>query len=360
LNRKIIHIDMDAFYASVEQRDNPAYKGRPLAVGGNRERGVVAAASYEARAFGVRSAMSSRLAYRKCPHIIFVQPRFEVYKEVSMQIRKIFSQYTDLIEPLSLDEAYMDVTENKTGNPSATLIAQEIRHKIQTQTGLTASAGVSFNKFLAKVASDVNKPNGITVITPEKAEAFLDALEIDKFYGIGKVTAQRMHELGIHCGKDLKRYSKIDLLKLFGKSGGYYFDIVRAIDERPVNPNRIRKSIGAENTFEYDLKTLSAMQQALDKIAEKVFERMQRSRAYGKTLTLKVKFSDFEQITRSQTLRNPIQSLESLQQLARDILHEADLVNTEVRLLGLSISNIERPEPGKGIQLKLNFPGNRF
>ncbi|MCK5700612.1 MAG: DNA polymerase IV, partial [Cyclobacteriaceae bacterium] len=251
--RKIIHIDMDAFFASIEQRDNPDLLGKPVAVGGAGKRGVVAAASYEARKFGVFSAMPASIALRKCPELIFTKPRFDVYKEVSNQIRQIFLEYTDLVEPLSLDEAYLDVTENKKGLGSATIIAREIKSKINSTTHLIASAGVSINKFLAKVASDQDKPDGLYVIKPNQAESFVDGLAIEKFFGIGKVTAKKMHELGINTGADLKQISIEELVRRFGKVGRYYFDIARAIDKRLVNPNRIRKSLGAERTFEDDL-----------------------------------------------------------------------------------------------------------
>ena len=284
---------MDAFYASVEQHDNPELKGKPVAVGGSRERGVVAAASYEARKFGVRSAMPSAIAYQKCPEIVFVHPRFDRYKEVSNQIHTIFHEYTDLIEPLSLDEAYLDVTHNKKGIPSATLIAKDIRTRVKEETGLTASAGISVNKFIAKIASDYNKPDGITLVGPEKVDIFLEQLEIEKFYGVGKVTAEKMRVMGINTGKDLKAWTKDDLINHFGKPGGFYYEIVRGNDNRPVNPNRIRKSLGAENTFDYDLEELVDMKLALEPIAKTVMRRLDKANTYGKTLTLKVKFKDF-------------------------------------------------------------------
>lgn len=351
--RKIIHVDMDAFYASVEQRDNPAYRGKPLAVGGSRERGVVAAASYEAREYGVRSAMASALAYHKCPHIIFVKPRFEVYKAVSEQIRAIFFDYTDLVEPLSLDEAYLDVTSNKKNLPSATLIAKEIRKRIFEETHLTASAGISINKFLAKTASDIKKPNGQYLIAPDQAMDFLADLPVKKFYGIGKVTAEKMHSLGILSGSDLRERSEAELIRLFGKSGRYYYQIVRAIDYRPVNPNRIRKSIGAENTFSQNLTDEAQMLEELSDIAGQVARRLQKAERQGKTLTLKVKFADFVQITRSRTTGHSVSSQKTIETMAHELLVQEKLEGKEVRLLGITVSNLDHPEPGG--QLTIQF-----
>ena len=336
---------MDAFYASVEQRDNPAYKGKPLAVGGSRERGVVAAASYEARKFGVRSAMPSSLAYKKCPHIIFVKPRFEVYSAVSEQIRAIFFEYTDLVEPLSLDEAYLDVTNNKKNFPSATLIAKEIRERILKETRLTASAGISINKFLAKTASDIQKPNGQTLISPEQAMDFISQLPIAKFYGIGKVTADKMHQLGILTGEDLRKWDEAELIRLFGKTGRYYYQIARGIDDRPVNPNRIRKSVGAENTFDKNLINEGQMLEELSEIAEEVSQRLQKDERHGKTLTLKIKFADFVQITRSKTLSYPFSSRKIIEELAHELLLQEKLQDKEVRLLGITVSSLDTPEP---------------
>lgn len=344
---------MDAFYASVEQRDNPAYRGKPLAVGGSKQRGVVAAASYEARKFGVRSAMASALAYRKCPHIIFVKPRFEVYKSVSRQIRAIFYEYTDLVEPLSLDEAYLDVTNNKKGLPSATLIAREIRQRIADETKLTASAGISINKFLAKTASDINKPDGQTLIAPDKAEEVIAALPIEKFYGIGKVTAEKMHQLGILTGLELRQRPEEELIRLFGKAGRYYYQIARAIDHRPVNPNRISKSIGAENTFAKDLTGEQEMLEELTEIAGQVADRLNRNQRQGKTLTLKIKFSDFVQITRSRTISFPISSKKIIEELAHELLIQEKPEGKEVRLLGITVSNLDTPE--KNGQLTIQF-----
>ncbi|WP_262501405.1 DNA polymerase IV [Roseivirga spongicola] len=358
--RKIIHVDMDAFFASVEQRDNPELKGKPVAVGGSRERGVVAAASYEARKYGVRSAMPSSTAYRKCPQIIFVKPRFERYKEVSSQIRGIFAEYTDLIEPLSLDEAFLDVTHNKKGIESATLIAKDIKKRIKETTGLTASAGISINKFIAKIASDYNKPDGITLVGPEKVELFLEKLAIEKFFGVGKVTAEKMKRLGIVDGKTLKEWTKEGLTSAFGKSGGFYYEIVRGNDNRPVNPNRIRKSLGAENTFSEDFHDLADMKMALDPIARTVYKRLEAANKWGKTLTVKVKFSDFTQITRSQTHDHVIDSLDEILEITFQIMDQIDWDNfTEgVRLLGITLSNFEGEQnesPKLGQQLTLEF-----
>ncbi len=354
--RKILHIDMDAFYASVEQMDNPELKGKPIAVGGSKERGVVAAASYEARKFGVRSAMPSSQAYRLCKHITFVRPRFERYKEISNQVREIFNRYTDLIEPLSLDEAYLDVTENKKNIFFATQIAIEIRQAIKDEIGLTASAGVSFNKFLAKIASDINKPDGLTIITPQKAEAFIDQLDISKFIGIGKVTAQKMMQKGIFTGAHLKSKDLAFLTKHFGKSGTYYYNMVRLKDNRPVNPNRIRKTVGVENTFFDDVKTLDEAKQYLEKLTESLAKRMYKSKAKGKTLTLKVKYHDFTQITRSKTFSFYISKKFNIHDGWTQILDEHNIMTKPIRLLGLSISNLERNQiQKKYTQLKFEF-----
>jgi DNA polymerase-4 len=301
--RKIIHIDMDAFFASVEQRDNPELRGKPVAVGGSSERGVVAAASYEARTFGVRSAMASVTAKRKCPELLFVKPRFEVYKEVSGQIRDIFAEYTPLIEPLSLDEAYLDVTENLKGISSATEIAEQIRAKILATTELTASAGVSYNKFLAKLASDHRKPDGLFVITPRMGLGFVEDLPVGRFHGIGPATTAKMNRLGIHTGRDLRSRTMAFLEAQFGKSGAYYYWILRGIDERPVRSDRVRKSVGAENTFPKDLVSYEAMAEALQPILDKLWSACERSGAYGRTVTLKLKYADFQQLTRSQSFK---------------------------------------------------------
>lgn len=353
--RKIIHVDMDAFYASVEQLDNPELRGKPLAVGGSEKRGVVSAASYEARKFGVKSAMSGMLAKQKCPHLIFVRPRFDRYKEISSKIREIFFDYTDLVEPLSLDEAYLDVTENKKGNPSASLIAKEIRDRIWEELELRASAGISVNKFLAKVASDINKPNGQKTIPPEEVISFLETLPVNKFYGVGKVTAAKMHNLGIFTGNDLKQKSQEELKKLFGKSGASYYNIVRGIHHSKVKPNRIRKSIGAERTFFDNISSEVFMLEKLNKIAEELERRMVRSKTKGKTVTLKIKYSDFTQQTRSKTVLNYIQKKEEFMPIVEELLYQ-DQIKNSVRLLGISFGNLdtEKKEP-VWVQLKLDF-----
>ncbi len=292
--RKIIHIDMDAFYASVEQRDNPDLKGKPIAVGGGSERGVVAAASYEARKFGVRSAMPGIQARKKCPEIVFVKPRFDLYKKVSDQIRNIFHEYTDLVEPLSLDEAYLDVTNPKKGKNSATLVAKEIRERIFNELHLTASAGISFNKFLAKIASDVKKPNGMFVIHPDEAAKYIENLAIEKFHGVGKVTAQKFKKLGINNGYDLKKTPLEVIIKHFGKNGLFFYNIARGIDKRMVEPERERKSVGAENTFTKDLLEDEELNKAMKENSEILYKRLIKAGVWGKTLTVKIKYHDFE------------------------------------------------------------------
>jgi DNA polymerase-4 len=354
--RKIIHIDMDAFFASVEQRDNPEYRGKPIVVGGQGARGVVAAASYEARKYGIHSAMPSKTAIKKCPFLIFVRPRFEAYKQVSDQIREIFLEYTDLVEPLSLDEAYLDVTHHKKGKPSATLIAKEIKQRILEETGLTASAGISVNKFLAKIASDYRKPNGLFLIKPDEAEAFVENLPIEKFFGIGKVTAEKMHKMHIATGADLKKLSEYELIKHFGKQGIYYYHIARAIDTRQVEPERARKSVGAENTFTTDITDIQEMLQELEEIAKTLFDRIIKSNSFGKTLTLKVKFHDFKQITRSKTLSNEITNYEILWASSLEIFNKTNLYGQKVRLFGLSVSNLPSEMLSNApLQLTLNF-----
>lgn len=345
--RKIIHVDMDAFYASVEQRDNPELRGKPVAVGGARERGVVAAASYEARRYGVRSAMPSVTARRKCPELIFIKPRFEVYRAISQQIREIFADYTPLIEPLSLDEAYLDVTQNLKGIPSATLIAEEIRERIRAETGLTASAGVSYNKFLAKLASDQRKPDGLFVITPRMGPAFVEKLPVGRFHGIGPATSAKMHRLGIYSGSDLRAQSLAFLKQHFGKSGPHYYWISRGIDRRPVKPDRVRKSLGAENTFFEDLWDFETMKQALQPILEKVWQRSLQAGAKGRTVTLKVKYADFEQITRSRTLLHPVSSREELEATSLALLAPLLPPSKGVRLLGVTLSSLLPPEEEK-------------
>lgn len=355
MNRKIIHIDMDAFYASVEQRDNPSLRGKPVAVGGSSDRGVVAAASYEARKYGVRSAMASKVAARKCPALIFVKPRFEVYKYVSEQIRNIFAEFTPLIEPLSLDEAYLDVTENLKKMRSATMIAQEIKQRIFETTQLTASAGVSYNKFLAKLASDFRKPNGIYVIGPEEGEVFVATLNINKFHGVGRVTAEKMNRLGIQTGTDLKTKSEVFLRTYFGKMGSYYYNIARGIDQRPVEADRIRKSVGSENTFDRDLETLVEMEGGLLPLIEDVWKWCTRTQIYGRTATLKIKFSDFQMITRSRSALLPIHEKALLGKIIFELLEENFPTDKPVRLLGVSIHNLEDTHPTEGQQLTLNF-----
>jgi DNA polymerase IV len=348
LQRKIIHIDMDAFYASVEQRDNPQYRGKPLVVGGSPDkRGAVAAASYEARQFGIHSAMPSRTAVQRCPHLIFAPPRFEVYREISEQIRSIFEGYTDLVEPLALDEAYLDVTENKQGIASATAIAREIKQAILHKTKLTASAGISFNKFLAKIASGMNKPDGLTVIQPDEAEPFIEALTIESFYGVGRATAAKMQELGIRTGADLKQRSERELVQHFGKVGRFYYQIARGIDDRPVNPNRIRKSIGAETSFDPDLEGREIIEQKLEAIAQEVHQRMERNETKGRTLTLKVKFADYRQITRSRTMLEYVSNESQILGIAKELLRGIEVEALKVRLLGITLSNLntETDEP---------------
>ncbi len=346
---------MDAFFASVEQRDHPELRGKPVAVGWSGKRGVVAAASYEARRYGVRSAMPSVTAQRRCPGLIFVKSRFDVYRTVSQQVRAIFQDYTDLIEPLSLDEAYLDVTENKIDMPSATIIAQEIRKRIWEETQLTASAGVSFNKFIAKIASDINKPNGIKVITPEEALPFLEKLPIEKFHGIGKVTAKKMHRMGVRNGAQLKELSEIDLVKRFGKVGRFYYRIVRAQDDRPVNPNRIRKSIGAENTFSEDLDRLETMEEKLTPIIHRVYDYMEKTDNYGRTLTLKMKTPDFQTISRSKTYNRELRGRALFVKEATDLLKEHWQDASAVRLLGIAVSNLAKEQADFGIQLEIEF-----
>ena len=338
--RKIIHIDMDAFFASVEQRDNPDYRGKPLAVGYAGARGVVAAASYEARQYGVHSAMASTTALRKCPQLIFVLPRFDVYKSVSGQIMEIFHEYTDLVEPLSLDEAFLDVTENHKQNPSATQIAQEIRQKITERVGLTASAGVSFNKFLAKIASDYKKPNGLFVVKPEIAEQFVESLAIEKFYGVGKVTAERMHQLGIRTGADLKQWSEEGLVSNFGKAGHIYYQNARAFDERPVQWQRIRKSVSSETTFEKDLNSYEDLIPELENIARDVIRHISKNTYKGRTVSLKIKYADFRIISRSKTFPAFISDFETLFTAGSELLKLVDL-STGVRLIGIGIRNNE-------------------
>jgi DNA polymerase-4 len=342
---------MDAFYASVEQRDNPELRGKPLAVGGAAARGVVAAASYEARAFGVRSAMPSVTAKRKCPELIFVPPRFEVYRAVSAQIRDVFAEHTDLIEPLSLDEAYLDVTENRFNIPAASTIAELIRAKILEVTGLTASAGISYNKFLAKMASDQNKPNGQFVITPRHGPAFVETLPVKKFHGVGPATAAKMEALGIETGADLKERSLPFLQQHFGKSGLWYYQIARGIDKRAVEPDRPRKSIGAEDTFAADIVELDASLAELKPLIAKVWGYCEGKGIRGRTVTLKVKFADFQQITRSRTVAMPIE-LRDFEELAADLLRSVFPVRKGIRLLGITLSSLGDVSPSDQRQLR--------
>jgi DNA polymerase-4 len=353
--RKIIHIDMDAFFASVEQRDNPELRGKPVAVGGKGNRGVIAAASYEARKYGVRSAMPSKTALRLCPHLIFAESDFGKYKEVSNQIREIFFEYTDLVEPLSLDEAFLDVSINKINLPSATLIAKKIKKKIKERTQLTASAGVSFNKFLAKIASDYDKPDGFYAVTPENALEFIEKLPINRFFGVGKVTAEKMKTMGIETGLDLKQKSLNFLIKNFGKPGKYFYNIARAIDNREVNPDRIRKSIGAERTFSYDLFNMNQINERTEQIAEKLIERCKKADTFGRTITLKVKYSDFKQITRSITIDNTIKTVNELMYIAEELFNQVNFTYNPVRLIGLSISNLNNQIDDDSPQLSFDF-----
>ena len=391
--RKIIHIDMDAFYASVEQRDEPSYRNKPVVVGGSPQgRGVVAAASYEARKYGIRSAMPAIRAIKKCPHAIFVKPRFDVYKEVSQQIRAIFDEYTDLVEPLSLDEAYLDVTHPFTGPPSATLIAKEIKHKIRTRLDLVASAGVSYNKFLAKIASDLDKPDGLSIILPEEAEAFLRSLPIGKFYGVGHATQQKMEKLGIRTGEDLLQWSESDLAAAFGKAGHHYYYLVRGIDDREVKPHRIRKSVGKERTFAEDVTDMDWIRTFLTELAGKVAESLQRVgsggqvgaedrlgddgqvdgvgqtsageqsntierlKAAGRTITLKVRYDDFETVTRSLTLMDYTNNAKDIAETAVALLKETQAGVRPVRLLGISVSSLNLEKSGRfGKQIEIPF-----
>jgi DNA polymerase-4 len=351
--RKIIHIDMDAFYASVEQRDNPELRGKPVAVGGSRERGVVAAASYEAREFGIRSAMASVTARRKCPGLIFVRPRFEVYRAVSHQIREIFAEYTPRIEPLALDEAYLDVTENLKGIASATEIAEQIRANIRKTTGLTASAGVSYNKFLAKLASGQRKPDGLLIIKPGTGAAFVEALPVGKFHGIGPATSARMERLGIRQGRDLRAQTLAFLQEHFGKAGAYYHGIARGIDDRPVCADRVRKSIGAENTFIADLVTLDEARAALKPITDKVWGYCEEKTIRGRTVTLKAKYADFHQITRSRTGRVPFTTQAGVEEVLDELLASLFPVSQGIRLLGVTLSSLGEETPGRERQLRL-------
>lgn len=344
---------MDAFFASVEQLDNPDLRGKPVAVGGSGIRHVVAAASYEARKFGVRSAMPSVTAKKLCPHLIFVKHRFERYHQLSEQVFEIFREYTDVVEPLSIDEAFLDVTFDKKNICSATLIAKEIKSEIRKRTGLTASAGISFNKFLSKIASEIKKPDGLFVIKPDDAEKFIEDLPVERFHGIGRVTAKRMHELGIHNGRDLKQWKLSDLIRNFGKAGKFFYDIVRGIDDRPVETESERKSIGTELTYEKDLTTSFEVIAELYKVEKELMERIENAGTTGKTVTLKIKFSDFTQITRSRTINSYIRDFSSLHKTVTQIRMSLELEGTRIRLLGVSLSNLESEEEEEGGQLHL-------
>ncbi|RKS94981.1 DNA polymerase-4 [Flavobacterium limicola] len=354
-NRKIIHVDMDAFYASVEQMDNPLLRGKPIAVGGSENRGVVAAASYEARTFGVRSAISGVMAKKNCPELIFVKPRFDRYKEISNKIQKIFREYTDLVEPLSLDEAYLDVTINKKGNPSATVLAQEIRQRIFNEVGLTASAGISVNKFVAKIASDYNKPNGQKTVNPDEVISFLEELPIRKFHGVGKVTTEKMYQLGIFTGLELKSKSLEFLEKHFGKSGNFYYHVVRGIHNSEVKSDRITKSVAAEHTFDVNLSSEIFMIEKLEIIAAALEKRLKRYNVAGKTVTLKIKYSDFLQQTRSKTLPYFISDKALIIEVVKELLYQ-ERMKDSVRLLGISLSNLNTEEKKfVVVQLKFDF-----
>ena len=353
--RKILHIDMDAFYASVEQRDNPELRGKPIAVGHAEERGVVAAASYEARRYGVRSAMSSQKAKRICPQLIFVPSRMNVYKEVSRQIHEIFHEYTDLIEPISLDEAFLDVTVNKPGMELAVDIAKEIKRKIRERLHLVASAGVSYNKFLAKIASDYRKPDGLCTIHPDQALDFIARLPIESFWGVGPVTAKRMHLLGIHNGAHLRARSQESLIREFGKVGAVYYDFARGIDLRPVEAVRVRKSIGCERTLERDINRQSSVIIELYHVAVELVHRLEGKQFKGNTLTLKIKFHDFTQITRSITRPQELTTLDTILPLAKQLLKEVDYEQHPIRLIGLSVSNPHNDPDVRGTWEQLSF-----
>jgi DNA polymerase-4 len=352
--RKIIHIDMDAFYASVEQRDNPEYRGKPVVVGGlpQGRGGVVATASYEARKFGIHSAMPSKKAAQLCPHAIFIHPRFDAYKEASRKIREIFHRYTSQVEPLSLDEAYLDVTTDKQGIGSALEIAARIKKEIHDELKLTASAGISINKFVAKIASDMKKPDGLTFIGPSRIEAFMNTLPVEKFFGVGKVTATKMKALGLHTGADIKKQSRQELVKKFGKSGHFFYNIVRGVDNRIVNPDRETKSVGAEDTFSQDLNVLDEMNKELDKLTIKVTERLARYGLKGRTITVKIKYSNFKIITRSQSFLQPVNDATTIAATARQLLLQTEPEERNIRLLGITLSNLGEenaaPRTGNG------------
>ena len=352
-HRKIIHIDMDAFFASVEQRDHPEWRGKPIAVGGNKERGVVAAASYEARKYGVRSAMPSRMAAKLCPDLIFVRHRFDVYKEVSSQIREIFREYTDLVEPLSLDEAYLDVTTNKPGYKSAINMAIKIKKQIRQRTQLTASAGVSINKFLAKIASDMDKPDGLYVIMPDEVESFVEALPVKKFYGVGKATQSKMERMNIHNGRDLKQFTKLELAQHFGKFGSYLYDVCRGVDHREVKPHRERKSYSLERTFDKDLEGRESILGTLHVLCEKLSEGLQKRSIKGKTVNIKVRYSDFTTMTRAKSLNGYFNEEDIIKGISDELIEEFIESEQGIRLLGVGLSNLY--DDHSDTQLKLKF-----
>ncbi|MGH6747590.1 DNA polymerase IV [Novosphingobium sp.] len=343
-DRKIIHVDMDAFFASVEQRDDPALRGKPVAVGHAAARGVVAAASYEARKFGVRSALPSVTALRRCPDLLFVPPRFDVYKAVSRQIHAIFSDYTDLVQPLSLDEAYLDVTANRRGLPTAWKTAKEIRARILEETGLTASAGISYNKFLAKLASDQRKPNGQFAVTPDMGADWVETLPVKRFHGVGPVTAAKMERLGIETGADLRGKSLEFLQRHFGSSAEWYFRIARGIDERPVNPDRERKSSGSETTFDRDLTLDAEIEAGVLGQADDVWAWCERAQAFGRTVTVKVKYGDFQLITRSRTQPGVVRRNEDLREASLALIRSVLPTDKGIRLVGVTVSNFDKPE----------------
>jgi len=346
---------MDAFYASIEQRDDASLKGKPIAVGGAGKRGVVATASYEARRFGVGSAMPSTLAAKKCPDLIFVPPRFEVYKEVSKQIREVFFQHTELVEPLSLDEAYLDVTNDKQSIRSATLIARNIKDEIKKKTQLTASAGISVNKFLAKIASDYHKPDGLTLIPPDKVTEFISDLPIERFHGIGPATAKKMHSLDIRKGGDLINFSERKLVSHFGKVGRFFYKIARGEDNRPVNPERIRKSVGIETTYSEDLTSLDQIRSELDALSHSLLKRLQKNNTYGRTLTLKIKYSNFNVITRAKTSSKLLTNLNDLKLVSTELLDEISGTSFKIRLLGLTVSKLDNDSDDNHGQLSLRI-----
>jgi DNA polymerase IV len=352
----ILHIDMDAFFASVEQLDNPKLAGRPLIVGGNpKSRGVVAACSYEARKYGIHSAMAGAKAFRLCPHAIFVRPRIERYHEISTHIMEIFRRSTSLVEPLSLDEAFLDISADHHSFTSAAQTAESIRSQIFQETGLTGSAGVSYNKFLAKTASDINKPDGLTIISHKQAKAFIASLAIGKFYGVGKVTEQKMHTLGIRTGQDLLRFSKKEMLVLFGKAGAYFYDIARGLDTRPVQAKRTRKSIGTETTFQTDILDLDLVQQIIQDLVQKVALSLRNKKMGGHTITLKVRYQDFTTITRSLSLSSPLYDAQEILQHTPHLLRSTEAGKRRIRLLGITISNLTTGSEKKPVQLTLPF-----